>query len=68
MFQALIKFLFKPDTRTALTKWFMKKQCCPDCMSTEFYEGPTGGCAVNVKCADCGSTFNLALPMFAERI
>jgi len=41
---------------------------CPDCGSKKFYEGPHGGAAVNVKCADCGHKFNLGLPLFVQRI
>jgi len=45
-----------------------KEKCCPDCGSKKFYEGPHGGAAVNVKCADCGHKFNLGLPLFVQRI
>jgi hypothetical protein len=47
---------------------FMEYRCCPDCGCKTLYEGPTGGCSVNVKCKHCDHYFNLALPMFAERI
>ena len=35
--------------------------CCPDCSGKEFYEGPEGGAAQNIFCAnpDCGSKYNL---------
>jgi DNA-directed RNA polymerase subunit RPC12/RpoP len=32
---------------------------CPDCSSTDFFEGPCGGMSVNIKCAHCGSKFNV---------
>jgi len=32
---------------------------CPDCGSTDFYEGPHGGMNVNVECAECGARFNI---------
>lgn len=43
---------------------------CPDCFGDQWYEGPSGGMATNYTCAnpECGSRFNLALPMFASRI
>lgn len=47
---------------------FMKYNACPDCGSENFMEGPSGGMATNVKCRGCGHWFNLALPMFIERI
>jgi hypothetical protein len=31
---------------------------CPNCGSEQFYEGPSGGLAINVKCAGCGLWFN----------
>lgn len=35
-----------------------KEGCCPNCGSDKWYEGPSGGMAVNVKCAGCGIWFN----------
>lgn len=32
---------------------------CPDCQSDNFLEGPSGGMCVNVKCENCGHTFNI---------
>lgn len=33
---------------------------CPDCSGTKWYEGPEGGVAMNIKCANpaCGHWFN----------
>lgn len=38
---------------------------CPDCLSHEFYEGPSGGLSTNMYCAnaDCGANFNTAMQM-----
>jgi hypothetical protein len=47
---------------------FMKYKCCPDCGCENFIEGASGGGAVNVKCRGCGHWFNLALPLFIQRI
>ncbi len=47
---------------------FEKHNCCPDCGSDSFYEGPSGGGAQNVSCAGCGHRFNLGLPLFIHRI
>lgn len=45
---------------------------CPDCGGMEFLRGPSGGVAVNIKCARCQSKFNVAETetglFFAERI
>lgn len=41
---------------------------CPDCGSTKFLEGPSGGMCVNFKCATCGSKFNDMGPFGVERI
>lgn len=44
--------------------------CCPDCESGHFLEGPSGGGSINVKCSnkDCGSLFNLMMPLGIDRI
>ncbi len=31
---------------------------CPNCGNTKWYEGPSGGMSVNIKCAGCGLWFN----------
>jgi len=49
-------------------KLFLKHECCIDCGSTHLLEGPSGGMSQNIKCANCGHRFNLALPVFIERI
>jgi len=42
---------------------------CLDCGSHDFLEGPTASIAMNIKCANCGSKYNIAPMMqFAERI
>lgn len=42
---------------------------CPDCQAQwSMFRGPRGGDSVNIKCAKCGSEFNVCLPFFAERI
>ena len=49
-------------------KIFLKYNCCPDCGTAKFKEGPSGGMATNVKCCGCGHWFNLGLPLFIQRI
>jgi hypothetical protein len=34
---------------------------CTFCGCESFYEGPSGGAAQNIKCADCGARFNIGL-------
>jgi ribosomal protein S27AE len=41
---------------------------CPDCGGDRFLAGPEGGMNQNIKCAGCGSKFNVCPPWFAERI
>lgn len=43
---------------------------CPDCGSSGFFGGPSGGFSQNIQCANlaCGSRFNVAPPYYAERI
>ena len=63
--------LEKTDHRSGNEKLYdrLSKEGCPDCNSVEFYEGPHGGLSVNIKCAGCGSKFNIASPIgWAERI
>lgn len=31
---------------------------CYNCLSTKFYEGPSGGLSINIKCAECGLWYN----------
>lgn len=47
--------------------WNFRKGC-PDCGSTRFYEGPSGGMCINIECVDCGSKFNVGPFQHAERI
>ena len=47
---------------------FLKYECCIDCGSVQLLEGPSGGMSQNVECAKCHHKFNLALPVFIERI
>jgi len=51
-----------------LMELFLKYNACPDCGSESFHEGPSGGMSQNVTCAGCKHRFNLALPVFIERI
>lgn len=32
---------------------------CPDCAHDRFHKGPEGGLSTNIKCAKCGSCFNV---------
>jgi hypothetical protein len=41
---------------------------CPDCGGEQFIIGPSGGNALNIKCADCGSKFWYSPPFPPERI
>ncbi len=34
------------------------KLYCPNCGGDQWYEGPSGGMATNIKCANCGIWFN----------
>lgn len=36
---------------------------CPTCKGTEWYEGPSGGCSINIECAKCGDRFNYTFGM-----
>lgn len=63
--QACDKIIMDKDK---LRKAFLKYEACPDCGSENFMEGPSGGMSQNVKCGGCGHWFNLALPLFIERI
>lgn len=47
---------------------FLKYECCPDCGSENYTEGPSGGASINIQCTGCEHWFNMALPMFVERI
>jgi len=47
---------------------FLEYNCCPDCGSETFMEGPSGGMSTNVKCGGCTHWFNMGLPMFIQRI
>lgn len=53
---------------TGLAHTLFVEKKCPDCGKFDFLEGPHGGLAVNIKCANCGSEFNVCPPWFAERI
>lgn len=58
-------------TRNRLTYSLFVKKECPDCGCKEYLEGPSGGAATNIKCADpkCGSKFNICpMASYAERI
>lgn len=51
-----------------LRDFFIKNAVCPDCGNDKFYGGPSGGMSQNIKCSGCGHYFNMALPLFVERI
>lgn len=46
----------------------LKLGICPDCGSNKFLDGPCGGLCQNVKCANCGSEFNIGWPFTPQRI
>lgn len=47
----------------------LREKGCLDCGSHDFLEGPSASIAVNIKCDNCGSEYNIAPMMrFAERI
>lgn len=56
------------DRVEGVSKWKDWKCICPDCGSEKFYEGPSGGMSINIKCAGCGSWFNDMGPFGIERI
>lgn len=60
----------KKDKRSDNEKMFdeLTKNGCLDCGCNEFLEGPSGGLAQNVKCAKCGSKYNIMPMGWAERI
>jgi hypothetical protein len=80
----LWKHITKSDTKIKLSKlaitetyplsdavfkeYLLKNKCCPDCKSESFYEGPTGGMSINIKCSVCGSFFNDSGLFGIERI
>jgi len=41
---------------------------CPDCNSTKFLHGPTGGWSENIRCKNCGSEFCFCPPFPTERL
>lgn len=46
----------------------VRKNKCPDCkVKDQIMEGPHGGMSVNVRCANCGSKFNIT-PFGVKRI
>ena len=63
--QACDKLIMDDDK---LMETFLKYNCCPDCGSEIFREGPSGGMSTNIRCVGCGHHFNMALPISIERI
>jgi hypothetical protein len=63
--QACDKLIMNQDQ---LMEAFLQHNCCPDCGSIKFMEGASGGMSQNAKCGGCGHWYNLALPLFIERI
>lgn len=55
-------------SETELKQALFVEKKCPDCNGGKFFEGPHGVLSVNIKCAGCGSRFNVCPPLFAERI
>jgi len=47
------------ELKDPLVKSFYQDGVCPDCKSKDFLEGPHGGMNINIKCAKCGSKFNI---------
>ena len=66
------EFFKKEDTRYENEKLFdhLYEKGCVDCGCKDFLEGPSGGIAQNVKCAndECGSKYNIMPMGWAERI
>ena len=62
----------KKDKRCENEKIFdeLQKNGCLDCGCKDFLQGPSGGMAQNVKCAndECGSKYNIMPMGWAERI
>lgn len=59
----------KEETRCGKTFPIDLLKGCPDCGNMKFSEGPSGGVCVNLKCSNCGSTFNfMTITGCAERI
>lgn len=47
----------------------LEKGCCPDCGSTNFLKGPSGGLNDKIECLQCGADFNCGpLNAVTERI
>jgi len=57
------------ELKDPLVKSFYEDHVCPDCKGKEFLEGPHGGASINIKCAKCGSKFNICPDIgYIERI
>ena len=59
------------DTNSGQLWTHMVKKGCPDCKTNpmQMLEGPSGGMSTNIKCAECGSKFNITPAIgIAERI
>lgn len=41
---------------------------CPECGGKEFFEGPQGGMALNIKCASCGTWWWYSPPFSPYKI
>ena len=54
--------------RKSLFECVVKKNTCPDCkVKGQWLGGPCGGLAQNIKCANCGSRFNVTF-FCADRV
>lgn len=52
-----------------LLQWFLRYDCCPDCGGATFFTELSDRPSVSrQRCATCTSTYDLALPLLAERI
>lgn len=70
MFKKLVDKFFKKTVISENEKLYdhLATKGCVDCGSTEFFEGPCGGCAQNIKCVQCGSKYNIMPVGWAERL
>lgn len=58
------------ETVTKREQELLNKGICPDCNGQRFLEGPHGGLAVNIQCANtnCEARFNIRWPFTPERL
>lgn len=72
MIEWMTKWFRKPKVGTDLLGHIRSTGRCPDCRVGTLLVGPEGGSAINVRCASCGSEFNIGYAFgearFVERI